>query len=343
MYTPKYVFDKSILLNNYNTMKSCLKTCDVHFALKANASLQVIQLLNEVGASFECASVNEYKRLLEVGVDNERIIFGLPIKTEDIIRQVYDGGCRYFVFDDMRELIKLEKIAPQAKKILRIYITDLVALNIGYGMYMDQVNESIHKQNLLERIDGISFHISENTNIKNELKVLDRIEEVLEQASAKRKKEWILNIGGSYRLNPPDGYYEKLNERLRDLVRKYSVHLIAEPGWAIVNTAGNFVTRVVMTKKQEVFTDVYIDGGAPNGINRSPASIKVLGEKQKCSKEIYRFIDITCLNKVLFTKRLSITINDGDILEFSEMGAYSIVHQNDFHLWDKTRVEIRDK
>ncbi len=342
MDTPKYVFDKTVLINNYNQMKKKLRTCDVHFALKSNGNIEVLKVLNSVGASFECASINEYKRLLEIGVNNERIIFGLPIKTEKIISTVYEGGCRYIVFDDMRELIKLEKLAPLSKKILRVYVTDLVALNIGYGMYLHQIEEYIQNDNLIERVDGISFHISENTNIENVSKVLDRIEGILKQFASKGKKGIILNIGGSYRLYASDEYYDKLNDRLSEMIKLYQISLIAEPGMAIVNTAGSFMTRVIMTKDQGVFTDVYIDGGLPNGITRSPGSINVLNREKTDCRKIYRFIDITCLNKVLFTKRLSCDIYDDDILEFCEMGAYSIVHQNDFHLWDKTNVEIKE-
>ncbi len=341
MDTPMYIFDKSILIKNYNLLKKKLSPCKVHYALKANACPQVLQTLNEVGASFECASVNEYRRLREMGVENDNIIFGLPIKTENIIKQVYEGGCRYFVFEDMRELIKLENMAPFSKKILRIYITDILRHNIGYGMPMEQVQKNIEEQKLLERIDGISFHISENTNIENEFKVLDRAEEILEQLAKIGKKWCILNIGGSYRLTASDDYYTRLQNRLKTLVEKYFVQLIAEPGLAIVDTAGSFLTRVIMTKEYELFTDIYIDGGAPNGLNKMPSEVISWSKNETGPKRIYRFIDITCLNKVLFNKRLSLIIRDDDILEFKKMGAYTLVYQNEFHLWDKTRVEMR--
>lgn len=341
MNTPMYIFDKSILIKNYNLLKKKLSPCKVHYALKANACSQVLQVLNEAGASFECASVNEYRRLKEIGVDNDDIIFGLPIKTEDIIKYVYEGGGRYFVFEDMRELQKLEKLAPMSKKILRIYITDILPHNIGYGMHMEQIKKNIEEQNLLERMDGISFHISENTNIESELKALDRAEVILEQLIVREKAGAILNIGGSYRLTAPDDYYTRLQNRLKSLVKKYSVQLIAEPGLAIVDTAGSFLTRVVMTKEYELFTDVYIDGGAPNGLNKVPPEIISIEKREVGTKRIYRFIDITCLNKVLFNKRLPIVIKDDDILEFRKVGAYTLVYQNEFHLWDKTRVEIR--
>lgn len=340
MHTPKYVFDSNILINNYRIIKEKLNPCELHFALKSNSNREVVSTLHKAGASFECASINEYELLREIGVGNYKIIFGLPIKTDEIIMHVYNRGCRYFVFEDMRELVKLEKLAPLAKKILRLYILDLVPLNIAYGMPIEQIMDNNQKENLLFRIDGISFHISNNINIENEISVLDRAEEVLKQIPRSQGAEFILNIGGSYRIDAPEGYYERLKSRLEKIVECYGVQLKAEPGMTIVNSAGSFFTRVVMTKEYDVYTDVYIDGGTPNGIFGEPDKVNVVGETQECKRRFYRFIDITCIHKVLFQKRMNVSIRDNDILEFKHMGAYSLVYQNKFHLWDETKVEV---
>lgn len=338
--TPKYIFSKEKLIENYNYLKRELAPCTICYALKANAHIEVLKVLHETGASFESASVNEYKRLRSIGVDNAHIIFGLPIKSREIIKEIYGLGGRYFVFDDMRELVKLEQEAPLADKILRIYISDLNPRNIGYGMMMEEMNKNIRNNQLLERMNGVSFHFTENVNIENEFIILDRIEKILKKLVAIGKKGMILNIGGSYRLWASQEYFKQLRMRLHYLVDEYEVKLLAEPGLAIVNSAGSFRTKVIMTKEYGVFTDVYIDGGAPNGIKDAPKGVINLSNCDKCMKKIYRFIDITCLNRVLFTKRLSFSIEIDDILELLEIGAYSLVYRNDFHLWGETAVEI---
>jgi len=338
--TPKYVFDSAILKENYFKMKENLYPCEIHFALKSNSNADVLKVLKDVGSSFECASVNEYELLRKIGVENDRIVFGLPIKTEDIITRVYSGGCRYFVFEDIRELAKLERLAPDAKKVLRLYTVDLIPTNIAYGMPLELIEKYNKEESLLSRIDGLSFHISNNTDVDNMMSMLERAKYVLRSIPDQNGKELILNIGGSYSIDAPSSYYDTIRDGLKDLTGKYNIKLKAEPGMSIVNSAGCFYTRVVMTKEYDVYTDVYIDGGTPNGIFGEPSKVTLVSEAPECKRRFYRFIDITCIHKVLFQKRMNVSIRENDLLRFENMGAYSVVYQNKFHLWDEPLVEM---
>lgn len=341
MNTPRYEFSETVLSDNYRKMQELLSGCEIHYALKANSDIRVLQALKKAGAFFESASKNEYFRLKKLEVPDEKIIFGLPIKTEALIEELYQAGCRYFVFDDIRELEKLNRLAPHAKKVLRLYVTDLAPLNIGYGMPVDEIRKNQKENGILEHIDGISFHISQNTQIDIMEKVLDRVEALLEQINTKAGSPFILNIGGSYSLEPPEGYYETLVKRLKDLQEKYQLKLLAEPGNAVVNSAGQLIAKVIMIKKQEVFYDVYIDGGEPCGMVKDVSEMEVRGTACETEKKIlYRFIGLTCQNKVIFTKRLKLKLNEGDVIVLKNYGAYSLIYQNDFHLWDKVQVEL---
>lgn len=54
----------------------------------------------------------------------------------------------------------------------------------------------------------------------------------------------------------------------------------------------------------------------------------------------YRFIDITCMHKPHFFEDLEYIIEEGDVLEFTDMEAYTVCLQSKFHLWQSPQIEI---
>lgn len=332
MNTPRYEFSQTILEKNYYEFKKSIPDTQVFYSVKCNASKFILQVLNDLDCGFEISSRLEFDRLCELGVSSNQIICGLPIKTEALIEYLVKGNVNYFVFDDMREYDKLSRITPRAKKILRLYVKDIGEHCIEYGMKTDNVNLSIEK---LQKIDGLSFHISENTDISILIKMLDRTEEILKKLPIKKEPK-ILNIGGSYELRSDlDNFYEILNQRLKALKSKYHLEIYAEPGAAIANTAGKVISKVVMTKDNGGFTDVYIDAGIPIGVMRPPGYINVVNHNLCMKKRrYYRFFDVTSLHRLLFQSKLLFQIQENDLIELGDYGAYTLCYRNDFHCWE---------
>jgi Diaminopimelate decarboxylase len=335
MHTPCYVFSSQILIENYNIIKNRLSECKIYFALKSNSIPFVIDTLNKAGCSFECASIGEFDRLISQGVSVDNIINGQVIKKTSEIEYLYQCGCRYFVFDSYHEMGKIKNIAPKAKKILRIRINDIIPTSIGYGMIENEIQSELMDKAFCE-IDGISFHISNHDNKENMLKVFKRAEKYLSLIS--KFSQPILTIGGGWSLEDLP-IYDTLADELMRIKSTYSCEIYAEPGKCIINSAGRFYTKVIAIKKRENTLDVYVDGSSANGILRHPNKINVMGSNEILSRKvIYRFFDMTCMNTNLFVKRLNINIKEGDIIEFEDYGAYTIVFQNEFHVWSKANV-----
>lgn len=337
--TPYYLFNREKIIGNYQEMCKNLSLCDVYYALKPNAEMQVLETLETQGAKFEIASVEELDKLRSLYVHPSRVICSLPVKSVNMIEMMYLYGCRYFVFDDVKELEKLIKYAPESKKVLRIYIGDVQKSAIGYGMdlstFKDMCNTS---SDFLKQIDGFTFYVSKNKNISTLLAVLDRADLYL---SMLEKQEMILNIGGNYRLigEVDQDYYKLLSEKLSSLGKKYRLTLIAEPGHGIIKSAGFLVTKVVLVKQIENEVYVYIDAGTPTGVLFEPDEITLKKEFVSTSEKIcYRFYGITCSHQLLFSKTLNFRIDEGDILEFSDYGSYTVCLSNQFHSWKRPDV-----
>lgn len=55
-------------------------------AIKCNTDIEVVQLLAKLGANFDCASKSEIKKILDMGVSPDRIIFANPCKQTSFIK-----------------------------------------------------------------------------------------------------------------------------------------------------------------------------------------------------------------------------------------------------------------
>ncbi|SUY47139.1 carboxynorspermidine decarboxylase [Clostridium putrefaciens] len=342
MNTPVYIFSKKELVSNYQNMCSLLKNAHVCYTLKTNAEKDVLKVLADVGASFECASVGEYKRIMDLGVSPECTIFGLPIKPEETIQYVYDNGGKYFVFEELLELNKLIKYAPDSKKVLRINVNDIVSNTIDYGMLMEDIINN--EGGFLQYVDGISFHISNNTNVEVFRKACQRVDEILQLLNTIHRKKYLVNIGGGFHLNAGQEFYDGLNCAIEELVKKYDVDVYAEPGESIVGSAGKLYTKVIDVRKDGHMMDVYMDSGVPQGVatRRQPSDVKLFNNiRTKQKKSIYRFMDCTCLGAALVIKRSNLDIQVDDILEFEGCGAYTTVFCNDFHSYEKCPVIVK--
>lgn len=342
MNTPAYIFSAKEISRCYEAMQMKMPEVKIHYALKANSEIEILQVLKQNHAYFEVASEGEYNKLLKIRVPAERIICGLPIKPTKWIRSLYGKGCRYFVFDLISELMKIKRIAPESKKILRININDLVPESIDFGMGYDIILANLKYEEFKSSIDGLSFHISNNIDSSKLNVVLDRIDQLL---SMMPQRHYILNIGGGYRLNAAEDFYNVLNWRISKLKSKYNLEIYAEPGNSIVNSAGVVRTSVVgVRQRKENQYDLYIDAGKPTGIKtdekRIPTYIKLLSKTPICEQREYRFVDITCMHKPHFSIQLCQEVREGDIFEFGGMGAYTVCLQSEFHAWESPKVVV---
>ena len=339
--TPRYVFSKKKIEDCYYSMCKKMEGVTIYYSLKANAEEEVLEILKNVNAKFEIASVGEFDILKKIGVSVDRIICGLPVKPASWLQNLYSAGCRYFIFDSKSELDKLINYAPDSLKVLRISVEDLVPNSIEYGMSYASACDLLTSYDTFIYVDGISFHISNNVKTEYFNCVMDRVESLIKLLKKPLK---ILNIGGGYRIDAQDEFYVNLQKRITQIKLKYDIEVIAEPGNTIVNSAGSIYTKVIGLKKQNEYIDVFIDVGKPSGLKtggkRIPKSVNVVGKKNCPEKYKYRFVDITCMYKPHFFWELDYVLEENDIIQFTGMGAYSVCLQSKFHLWESPKIQI---
>lgn len=332
--TPYYHFDLRKIENNYNQLKKLLGVDRLFYALKPNSEIPVLQTLNNYSADFEVASLGEFNKLKEIGVDSSRIICSLPIKKAVVIQELYKNGIEYFVFDNLIEYKKLQKYAPSAKKILRISVDDFVENAIEFGAQYDEINAWIASGHINPQgVDGLTFYINKNKFIHKVITALERCEEILKLIGNRK----IINIGGNYRLDSEvsKDFYDVLKERIVYFKTKYECIFYAEPGRSVVKTAGKLFTTIIATKEKQDCYYIYIDAGLPTGISYAPKIISIQSKQEFKTNKKYKFFDITCSHRLLFETNIKYNLAENDILIFEDFGSYSICKASNFHGWDR--------
>jgi len=348
------LFRKSELIDNLERVRKRLHYAQLHYAVKANGEREVLEVLHLAGVGFEAASVEEFDRLSSIGVESERILCGLPVKGP---------SCRYFVFDHAAEFDDLRSKAPDAKKILRLYISDLDPESPGWGMDHGELRSCREKfPCFFEQIHGLTFHIARNYRTKTIAKVFDRIEDWLGEIN--RDSTLILNIGGGYRDQLPlhlalkhdqDKFYDALAQRIAGLRERFSLDVYCEPGRAIVEAAGYLQTEAMQVKTTEqdaieVVLDLNI-GRVPGAHPREISVILDDGRESlydlefhiNCSKEPHvmcSFVDATCEYGVFYKLPIRRAIQPTEQLEFAGLGAYTTCQSSNFHARTFPRVRV---
>lgn len=347
--TPAYVFSLEKITSNYNIMKNLLRECEIYYALKANARIEVVSVLNKNNCKFEFASLGEFERLISCNVDVSESICALPIKKNELLNSTYAKGCRYYVFDSEDEYFKLLQYTPRAKKIMRIYVRDIVDNTNEFGMCRNEIEKFISEYP--SGFDGITFHLWCNYKIKSMEVVLKRVEDILKKVQINR--EFVVNIGGGYRIEHFDEdakifdlntFFNELSNILRNMKSKYGIKIYAEPGRGIINSAGEIITQIVHVRDFNRIKKVFIDAGKPIGLGASDITREIipLFNLQNSKDEMtYDFYDITCLNERLFTFRSKLVLSVDDIIRIPNCGAYNICFMSDFHLWRKPMVILK--
>lgn len=94
------------------------------YSFKTNSDKFLIRELLAQGCNFDCASMQEIKSALELGVLAENIIYANPCKNDEHLMYAKEKGVTKMTFDCVEEAQNIHKIFPHAEVILRIAVEE---------------------------------------------------------------------------------------------------------------------------------------------------------------------------------------------------------------------------
>ena len=353
--TPLFIINREKLIDNYQAFRSFFPGVEVYYALKANPHPYIIQVLGEIGSSFDVASLQEIQLVLSYGISPQRLIFANTIKRKKGIRFAKENGITRMTYDNFDEIGKIARVYPEASVILRIKTPSVGSrINLSYK-FGAEPQEALDL--LLQARDaglnpiGISFHVgSPCTNVENYIASLKLVVQIFEQAAIKGIHLTIVDIGGGfplqvYQTQNNEVSVESMGKTLTPLLLEYfgrDCTFVAEPGRSLVGSAGLLISKVIGRAKRSGKNWYYLDDGYYGTFSAIPFdksifefyTLKDDTEKYPCilAGPTCDSIDVIADGVMMPEMELD------DLVFVPNIGAYSWASATTFNGFDKPKV-----
>lgn len=361
--TPFYLYDLELLENTLNSIieeKNKYNNFFVHYAIKANANLQLLNVISKYGLGIDCVSGGELKKCLDAGFKGDSIVFAGVAKTDEEIELGIDNEIFSFNVESIPELEVINEIAgrkgKKANVCLRINpdvdahthanITTGLAEN-KFGLSKEKTEQWISMAMSMDNIifRGLHFHIGSQILDMNPFKSLClEINCILEKLKTAGLNIDVVNVGGGLGIdyeNPNDNsipdfkkYFSTFADNLK-LKPHQQLHF--ELGRAIVGQCGSLICKTLYVKKAEHKKFLMVDGGMTELIR--PALYNAFHKVENISKtsnirltdtpaiisnyEKYDVVGPICESSDVFVKDyLMPETQRGDFIAIRSAGAY---------------------
>ena len=282
--TPTYVYSANAVREQYTRLAAALHGVPfrIHYSLKANSNLALLQLLRSLGSAADVVSAGELYRARRAGFAPADIIFGGVGKTEREIADGLDAGVLLLNVESEDELRIVDRLAGERGMVAPVAIrvnpeitveTPHSYIRTGekghkFGIPYDEVRDVARVAGALPNVvlRGLDMHVgSQLSRLDAYRDGIDRILELLEQLrSDGADRLRYLDIGGglavTYDAEEPTDL-ERYAEIVVPAVRSTGLELIVEPGRYMVGNAGVLISRVLYRKRSGGKELLVVDAG----------------------------------------------------------------------------------
>ncbi len=355
--TPLFVYGRSAMEAAYRGYDQAFAAVPhrICYALKANASGEVLRVFARLGAGADIVSGLELRAALRAGFSAERIIFSGVGKTDDELALGLRHRIGEFNVESEDEMLRLSRLAgsegARARVTLRVnpdidpgshpYIsTGLRASKFGI--------ESARAVEILERarrlpgieVSGLQCHIgSQITDLSPLAEAAAELARLSRQLLDAGFGLRTIDLGGGLGVDyHGDGGYgpAELAEAVLPALSGLPLELILEPGRSLVAAAGLLLTRVLFVKRSSVKTFVVVDAGM-NDLLR-PALYDAFHRIEPVTTRGRREVQVDVVGPVcessdfLARDRVLETVEPGELLAVRDAGAYAFVMSSNYNL-----------
>lgn len=350
---PVYVYDAEKIISQYNRLKNAfgkIKDLRINYAAKASSNLSILKLLQKQGAGLDTVSIQEVQLGLKAGFEPSRILYTPNGVSLEEIEEVSALGVPINI-DNLSILEQFGAKHPETPVCIRInpHVMAGGNTNISVGHIDSKFGISIHQiphllrivKNTGMNINGIHMHTGSDIL---DIEVFLYASEILFDTAKHFKDLEFLDFGSGFKVPYKPGDIEtnieelgeKLTGRFEKFCKKYGrdLALVFEPGKFLVSEAGKFLARVNVIKQ----TTSTVFAGVDTGFNHliRPMFYGSHHEINNISNptgkpRFYSVVGYICETDTFAGNRRIAEITEGDILSFSNAGAYSFSMSSNFN------------
>jgi len=342
--SPIYVYDAQKIEAQYNRLQNAFKNVKqlkINYAVKALSNISVLKLLNSFGSGMDTVSIQEIRLALEAGTPPEKIIYTPNGVSMEEIERATQLGVQINI-DNLSILEQFGTKHPKVPVCIRInpHVMAGGNTNISVGHIDSKFGISIHQmphikrivENTGMRINGIHMHTGSDIL---DIDVFLYASEILFNAATNFENLEFIDFGSGFKVPYKEGDIEtnieelgeKLSLRFNEFCETYGKELILafEPGKFLVSEAGKFLVKVNVVKQTTSTVFAQVDSGFNHLIR--PMLYGSQHEIENISnpngrERFYSVVGYICETDTFANNRRISEINEGDILAFSNAGAY---------------------
>jgi len=352
--TPLYVYSAAMIRARLNAFAHAFRSIPhtLCYSVKANSTLAILRLLAGEGAGFDVVSGGELQRVLRVSRKAAgKVVFSGVGKTAAEMELALRSGILLFNIESASELNLLSATATRLKKRAAVAVRvnpDVSAKTHPYistGLHQHKFGVPIPEARTLYaqaakhpylKVAGVSVHIgSQITDVGSFQAALERVADLVRALREQGHDMRYIDAGGGLGIS-----YEAVQESFEKQIAAYAravlgplrgmkLHLLLEPGRAIVGPAGVLLTRVLYRKTNNGKRFLIVDA-AMNDLLR-PSLYGAYHEivpvsRESRETEITDVVGPICETGDFFARDRKLPlVSEGNLLAILDVGAYGAV------------------
>jgi len=360
--TPLYVYSGSTIQERYRQLEEAFHGTGhtICYSVKANSNLSILRLLAKLGAGFDIVSGGELQRVAEVSPKAAgRVVFSGVGKQADEIDLALRTDILLFNVESVSELELLAARAAHLRRRAQFAVRvnpDVAAETHPYistGLHEHKFGVpwsdapalySRGSESPQLQAAGVSVHIgSQITDVGPFREAMARIASLVRSLRAEGHNLRYVDAGGG--LGIP---YERSSRTFSAMAHRYAkavfqplkglgIHLLLEPGRAIIGPAGVLLTRVVYRKgnngKQFVVVDAAMnDLLRPSLYGAYHQIVPVALHADGVATEVVDIVGPICETGDFFARDREIRyLREGDLLAILDAGAYGMTLASNYN------------
>jgi diaminopimelate decarboxylase len=353
--TPLYVYSGSTIRRRFQQFDQAFDGCEhtICYSVKANSNLAILRLLARLGAGFDIVSGGELQRVTEAsGKLKSRIVFSGVGKLTHEIDLALRSGILLFNVESASELELLAARATHLRKSANfaVRVSPDVATEthpyISTGLHQHKFGvpwrdaAPLYRRGAENRYlkpAGVSVHIgSQIADVAPFREAMERVASLASSLRAEGYEIRFVDAGGGlgiqYEQNPEASFAEPAKQYAKALlgpVKGLGMHLLLEPGRAIVGPAGALLTRVIYRKRNNGKQFIVVDAAMndllrPSLYGAYHEIVPVVLQKDRATENVDVVGPVCETGDFLARDRELPTVQEGELLTILDTGAYGM-------------------
>ncbi len=355
--TPLYIYSVTMIQERLAAFQTAFRSVPrtICYSVKANSNLSILRLLAKGGCGFDVVSGGELQRVLTVNRGaGRKVVFSGVGKTHDEIAAALNARILLFNVESESELQVLAECAAHLRIVARVALRvnpDVAAETHPYistGLHAHKFGIPIREARRLYaevakathlKAAGVSVHIgSQITDVAPFAETMARVADLVRELRDDGHTIDYIDAGGGLGI----AYDKPARVEFSDYVTAYAraiagplrglnVHLLLEPGRAIVGAAGALITSVIYRKTNDGKRFVIVDAAmndlirpALYGAHHEIIPLRLQAD-ENAVRETVDVVGPVCETGDFFARDRALpNVKEGDLLAILDAGAYGM-------------------